>query len=207
MPILNPRIDQCIPISPEPVIKKQQTKYHFKKLKIARPLVQRFFNKLNFISSYWKLKCSCRGHKLFLQKKFWTLKVNYSKTKQDLKAKLGTQKAKINIYFVYKNEHKILSDSKVFNIWNIPAGDRNLWNAGLGLSEEPEGCSSTITCFDISVHRSFSSKSVKSVALVLPEIIVLNFFIFYWIHVWRSIVTLLCLFCKNIFWSPTLLGI
>ena len=116
---------------------------------------------------------SCTDHETF-----WTLNINYTKTKQASTTKLGRKKTKSNIYLVWKNKHKNQRDNKVINIWNIPTEARNLENPGLGISQEPKGCSSTDTCFDTSVQRSFVSESLKSVALIVTEINKLKILIF-----------------------------
>ena len=116
---------------------------------------------------------SCTDHETF-----WTLNINYTKTKQASTTKLGRKKTKSNIYLVWKNKRKNQRDNKVINIWNIPTEARNLENPGLGISQEPKGCSSTDTCFDTSVQRSFVSESLKSVALIVTEINKLKILIF-----------------------------
>ena len=116
---------------------------------------------------------SCTDHETF-----WTLNINYTKTKQASTTKLGRKKTKSNIYLVWKNKRKNQRDKKVINIWNIPTEARNLENPGLGISQEPKGCSSTDTCFDTSVQRSFVSESLKSVALIVTEINKLKILIF-----------------------------
>ena len=84
-----------------------------------------------------------------------------------------------------------------FRIWNFCL--RLPTFPGLRFSPEPQGCGSAETCFDISVQRSFFTESLKSVALVVPEIKILKNFIFHWIQVWRNIVTLLSFLGKTIF--------